>query len=382
VQKYSAGEPSGVIVEGAPYFRPGDLCDTDLAGYQAATLRGTCGPEWGDLVGKRFVLLDAGAALEVVGRVKHCQKLSNGEFVSPEAIEAALDKAAPTMIASFVVHVDEANDRVVALVVPRDLTLSRSETSCDRAEAGLLAAFATLGSSAGLAAHEIPKAVAILSAAWSAESGTLTPSNKVDRAGIVLKFKADLQRIGVGVSGGSRKEQSVDARVCAYLTATPREQALQALGSDVDDVTLDLIGGDSIAAARIAGSFPGRLTIAQVVSLPLSEIWRCVHTGTTSTGPTAQFWSAEAVWAPLVSTRVRPTVRPPCARKTLLITGVTGFIGPHLLSALASHGRWSNVIALVRPPIERSLYSGGTHPLMIRISTNGSLNYESASICF
>ena len=269
-------------------------------------MRGTCGAEWGDLVGKRFVLLDVGSALEVVGRVKHCQKLSNGEFVSPEAIEAALDKADPAMIASFIVHVDEANDRVVALVVPQDLTLSCSETSRGRAEAGLLAAFAKLGASAGLATHEIPKAVAILSEAWSAESGTLTSSNKVDRAGIVGKFGAEMQRIGVG--GGSRKEQSIDAKVCGYLSATTQREALLALGSDADAVTLDVIGGDSIAAARIAGSFPGRLTIAQVVSLPLSELRRCVHNGITTGGPTAQFWTAEAVWSPPVSTPKQSTV--------------------------------------------------------------------------
>lgn len=360
VQKYSAGEPSGVIVEGAPYFRPGDLCDTDQEGYQKATLRGICGTEWGlELVGKRYVLLDAGSALEVVGRVKHCQKLSNGEFISPEAIEAALDKADPVMIASFIVHVDEANDRLVALVVPQDLTLSRPE-SRPRAEAGLLAAFAKLGASAGLATHEIPKAVAILGEAWSAEAGTLTSSNKVDRAGIVGKFAADLHRIGAGMQGGSRKEQSIDAKVCGYLSAQSRQEAVVALGSDADDVTLDVVrimmmdftlqlfdfilkywvlqvGGDSIAAARIAGSFPGRLTIAQVVSLPLSELRRCVHNDTASTsGPALQFWTAEAVWSPPTAI---PIVRPPCELKALLITGVTGFIGPHLLDAIALHGR-------------------------------------------
>ena len=38
-------------------------------------------------------------------------------------------------------------------------------------------------------------------------------------------------------------------------------------------------------------------------------------------------------------------------------------IGPHLLSALASHGRWTKVIALVRPPIERDPAIGLGLPL-------------------
>jgi fatty acid CoA ligase FadD9 len=363
VKRYSAGEPSGVTVDGAPYFRPGDLCDTDQESFHKATLRGTCGPEWGDLVGKKFVLLDAGASLEVVGRVKHCQKLSNGEFVSPEAIEATLDTADPLTIASFIVHVDEANDRVVALVVPQDLTVAGSEAGRARSEAGLLAAFAKLGASAGLASHEIPKAVAVLGKAWSAESGTLTSSNKVDRAGIVEQFAKDLMRIGVGMRGGGAgtKAQSIDAKVCKYLSAQSRQEGLVALGSDVDDVTLDVVGGDSIVAARIAGSFAGRLTIAQVVSLSLSELRRCVHNdGSATTALTPQFWAAEAVWSPPAN--VRPA-QPPSPRKALLLTGVTGFIGPHLLSAIVAHGRWQRVVALVRPPIERQPAVGVHLPL-------------------
>ena len=368
VSRYSAGEASGVTVDGAPYFRPGDLCDTDQESFAKATLQGTCNSQWGDLAGKRFVLLDAGSSLEVVGRVKHCQKLSNGEFVSPEAIEAALDKTDPAAIASFIIHVDEANDRVVALVVPQDLTVGRSECSRRQAEAGLLAAFANAGAAAGLASHEIPKAVAVLDKAWSAQSGTLTSSNKIDRAGIAKQCATDLSRLGIGVgatdssSSAAAKPQSIDEKVSRYLSALTRQEALEALGSSADDMTLDMIGGDSIVAARIAGAYPGRLTIAQVVSLSLSALRSLVHNDRTSLASlTPEFWAAEAVWSP-PSTAV-PAPRQPCARQTLLLTGATGFIGPHLLSALALHGRWQRIIALVRPPIEREPAIGLNLPL-------------------
>lgn len=368
VSRYSAGEASGVVVDGAPYFRPGDLCDTDTESFRSAAGHGTCGSEWGDLVGRRFVLLDAGAALEVVGRVKHCQKLSNGEFVSPEAIEASLAKADAAVISTFIVVLDSARDRVVALVVPHDLALGGSAA----AEARVLAAFRRLGASAGLATHEIPTAVAVLGEAWSPQTGTMTSSNKVDRSGIKTRFAEDLRRLGVGareVVGGAKR--SIDSQVFDYLSAQGRDAAMAALGggsaTDIsDDVTLEALGGDSVAAARIAGSFTGRLTIAQVISLKLSELRHLLHGASThgpptSVGPTPEYWAAEAAWGPPASI---PAARPPTTtRRALLLTGVTGFIGPHLMHALAHHGRWQRIVALVRAPIERSPPIGIDLPL-------------------
>jgi hypothetical protein len=39
--------------------------------------------------------------------------------------------------------------------------------------------------------------------------------------------------------------------------------------------------------------------------------------------------------------------------RTVLVTGITGFVGPFLLEAIASCGRWSRIIAIVRPPYSR-----------------------------
>jgi fatty acid CoA ligase FadD9 len=375
VQQYeSAGDAkkssTGYVVDGVPYFRTGDLCETDREGYESSSTQGTCEQDCGSLAGQRYVLLQSGASLDVVGRAKHCQKLSNGEFVSPEAIETALAGIDPGMVNSFMIKLDVPNDRVVALVVPHDLLLAGSVS----AEAALQQEFVKMARSAGLAAYETPAQVAILSEKWNPQSGTMTSSNKVDRSGIERRFAADLQRIGVGGrdseskaalgdgSGHGSAKQSIDTYVCNYLGAPTEEEADAALlsccagGCDLSSAaTLADIGGDSIMAARVAGSFTDKLTIVQVVSLPLAELRKRVQHGTPPEKEhtdvhTAEFWTAEAdcEWSLPASTAASDD-----GAKILLLTGVTGFIGPVLLAALAQHGRWQKIVALVRPPLER-----------------------------
>ena len=76
VRKYAQGDASGFVVDSIPYFRPGDLCETTEHIHHQSAARGTLGSEWGDLAGCRYAILTYGDDLEVVGRVKNCQKLS------------------------------------------------------------------------------------------------------------------------------------------------------------------------------------------------------------------------------------------------------------------------------------------------------------------
>jgi fatty acid CoA ligase FadD9 len=361
VRKYAQGDPSGFVVESTPYFRPGDLCETTAHSYHGSSMRGTLGSEWGDLAGCRYVMLTYQDDLEVVGRVKNCQKLSNGEFVSPESIEAALAAVEPSIVESLVVVVDVPSNCVVLLVVP--LNLKMAHPSCrGQHEATLVKAFAAAASAAGLASYEVPTSVAILSEKWSTADGTLTSSNKVDRAGIEARFAADLRRLGVSADPEDR-EQTVDARVIAYLSVQSDEEASAIFAGDVfadgataADRTLIELGGDSIAAARIRGSFSSKLDIGQVASLSIGELRKLVH-GTSSTGDglTAEYWESETVWAhqTRASYGMKAVTQHSTDEKVVLVTGVTGFIGPHLLSAISQRGRWSKIVVLVRPPLSR-----------------------------
>eukprot|EP01052_Picozoa_sp_SAG31_P002222 SAG31_NODE_76_length_27534_cov_13.661868_10_plen_1603_part_00 len=362
VRRYAQGDASGFLVDNTPFFRPGDLCETTEHTYYQSAARRTLGSEWGDLAGCRYLMLAYGDDLEVVGRVKNCQKLSNGEFVSPESIEAALAPAEPAVVESFIVVVDAPANRVVSLVVPLDLKMA--DRSCrGQHEAALVKAFAAAADAAGLASYEVPTSVAILAEKWSAARGTLTSSNKVDRAGICRRHQADLQRLGVGAEPGGRK-QTVDARVIEYLSAETDDAADAIFAGDnfadgtaPADLTLTQLGGDSIVAARIRGSFSSKLGIGQVVSLSIRQMRKLVRGNSSMKEDvsTAEHWHSETVW-------IRPPTPALAAVKNrstdgnvLLITGVTGFIGPHLLSALIQLGRWGKIIALVRPPLSRVL---------------------------
>eukprot|EP01051_Picozoa_sp_SAG22_P005607 SAG22_NODE_337_length_12043_cov_58.339556_11_plen_603_part_00 len=256
-------------------------------------------------------------------------------------------------------------------------------TCRDRHEASLLKAFAAAAAATGLAPHEVPTAVAILSEKWSAKDGTLTPSNKVDRAGITSRFGRDLQRIGAGggmagadTSGkGPAAKHALDARVVRFLS-TKAEDAAAAVfrreifadGAAAEDLTIVELGGDSIVAARVKGAFPSKLTIDQIVSLPLGHLRKLVQgTAVGSVGPSADFWASEV-------SRSQQALAPPTDRRSrqaadgddatvVLVTGVTGFVGPHLLAALGRQGRWSKIIALVRPPLSRvGALSSGLQP--------------------
>ena len=123
---------------------------------------------------------------------------------------------------------------------------------------------------------------------------------------------------------------------------------------------------------------PFNLTLKTLIPTPLWEIWRRVHhgkqpaprhtrAGEAHASSAAAFWDAEVAgvdWGPAVAAREAAAAAaaeaddmPASAgatSNTVLVTGVTGFLGPALLEVLAMSGRWTTIIALLRPPLTRA----------------------------
>ena len=387
VAKYQNGSDSGIVVDGTPFFRPGDACRTDSRSFVNPEWQGTFNEDWGDLNGRRGILLSTGDVLEVVGRTKNVVKLSNGEFVSPESIERKLDGVesgveSGVVVDQLLIVVDQRRGCVVALVVPEKLELVGDA----QAEASLLRA---LRGAEGLQSHEKPVAVAIVGKRWSAEMGTMTSSNKLDRASIMRECRDHMIRIGVvrdgdeGIIGKKRvaegeREKKAESksqgnttlldRVCSFF----QESDLSVASSFLPEIQhqndfLEHLGLDSMQASLLCNMLELRgcagFTVVLLMTKSLREIWSRVHERQGERGAAviqrpASFWTAESQWDNnWCITRNQDqddgSGGDDKGELRVLLTGVTGFIGPHLLDAVARCGRWTHIVALVRPPLDR-----------------------------
>eukprot|EP00936_MAST-01D_sp_MAST-1D-sp1_P001131 g1131.t1 len=411
VERYLSGGTGAVMIDGRAFFRTGDIAETSaaaLAQGQRGALDGSLGA---GLAGRPFVRLQSGDPLAVVGRAKNVVKFACGEFVSPEAIEKELRAECPGSLPAMaevdqlVVVVDAPRDRVVALVVAREGAEGGGAIACaaDR-EAQMQEALWRAAEAAGLPPRERPAAVALVSpGSWTVENGCMTSSNKINRKAILAQCAAALQRItgggpgnaaggatggatggGTGGStggGGATLEDRVrlfldplasDAEAEAALpelAQAERRAAVRAADGDGGGaVTLDVLVNESSFISALC-DVHRQLRPHQFMSIALRELRVMLRAGR---GAAAAAPDRTAAVAAFLEGEVVAPVRPAAPVEgqgeevgaadedrggdgALLVTGVTGFLGPHLLGALAASGRWRRVIALARPPLPRVL---------------------------
>ncbi|CAE7239800.1 car [Symbiodinium sp. CCMP2456] len=120
--------------------------------------------------------------LRVIDRKKAFFKLSNGEWVSPEAVEAILMECPE--VQQVLVHGDSAHDCIVAVAVARV-----------PAEQVLDAFRGIMQLRTGLRHFETPQAVHVTSEAWDANNGLLTATGKLCRRKILEHFATPIQEM-------------------------------------------------------------------------------------------------------------------------------------------------------------------------------------------
>lgn len=288
---------------------------------------------------------DPDGRVRVIGRRGDTIKLSQGEFVAPAQIEAALTHP---LVEEVFVHAAAHQANVVALVVPRTEPLRAllgPGVPLDGAEAGaaLLRALHEAARAAELLPFQVPVAVAVVLEPLAAST-----NNKRDRRAIIARHGERLAALQGASSGTATAQPSVlDALRAAAAEVTGRE-----LDPDADlsrQLGLDSLAGvDLLAAAqaRLSRSVP---LAAWFGATSLGDLARRVEAAAdvgrdpgrrgpdapSSREPPSEARDDLALTATL-DAGVLDVAR---ARRAdlghdVLLTGATGFLGAHLLDAL------------------------------------------------
>ena len=230
--------------------------------------------------------------------------------------------------------------------------------------------------------YEIPTSIMLdHDGPWTPQNGCRTSNGKLRRTAIAA-------RAGLSTGGGEAPQSPLEQRAVRFLLSPSDTQAAAALpGALIEGTTLAMLGGDSIMASRVAEKLPS-VGVRRIVSTPLSQLRREIVGGGDVAGSAtmlasrgAPFWEYEVepaveAWGGL------PGVDPASSKEriqsnqdavlvtrsldgavtssgghegAILVTGVTGFLGPHLLDALVADPILAGLTlyCLVRPPLER-----------------------------
>ena len=347
-------KPTGITTaEGVKFFRTGDLGETkrNSPELHAENDIMALSDHFGELAGRRAMILRHGAHLAVIGRAKFIVKHPNGEFISPEKIEATLAGKLPG-VEQFLVFPVQDGASLVVLAVPKDLASAGNHDAELKVRDAVLKASA----SGGLHAYETPRAVALLPERWTRENGATTTSNKVQRKAIADMFAADLARVSPGLDGNGTDATTA---IKAYLATTDDAAAAALLPDCRDDSQLEEMGGDSILWGQLAATmFQGVASISDIVGLPLPQLRRIALRREEAPVRTSKEidWGNETqvLWEPKAALKAPSEKKEDGKEGTVaLITGVTGFLGPYLLAAIGQSRQFTKIIALLRPPLQR-----------------------------
>ena len=284
----------------------------------------------------------ADGRVRIIGRRKHVVKLSQGEFVSPEQIEATL-QASP-VVDQIYVHADPLEAFVVALVVPDGSALfSRFPEldvedwrTRDESAASVVRALAEVARERGLPRYETPLAVHLLDEPMTADNGLMTSSHKPDRRAIAARFEGELSSLNQRARGTAT---SAEAELVEAVKSVAGE-----LGSDLDFAAL---GIDSMARVQLLTLLEERLdrevpVDALLAASSLEDFARRLQQGGDDARRLARADLALSVDLP------EAIALPADGRPSrLLLTGATGFLGMGLLESLLARTE-ARVSCLVR----------------------------------
>jgi nucleoside-diphosphate-sugar epimerase len=175
---------------------------------------------------------------------------------------------------------------------------------------------------------------------------------------------------------GDEKNTTLLDRVCCFF----QESEISVASSFLPEIQhendfLENLGLDSMQASLLCSMLELRgcagFTVVLLMTKSLRQIWSGLHEGRgeegkvggealsglhkTVRGRPASFWTAESKWNNnwRVTKNQKEDREEGKGELRILLTGVTGFIGPHLLDAVARSGRWTHIVALMRPPLDR-----------------------------
>jgi fatty acid CoA ligase FadD9 len=304
----------------------------------------------------------ADGTVRVVGRVKNVIKLSQGEFVAVDHVEAEL--AGCSLVDRIFVQPDAASSALLGVVIPHFGALARALGVNDRAPAELAAhpgaaaivvrALREHGRSCGLASYEVPRAVIVEAAPMTVEGGLLTASGKLARPAVVAHYAAQLAALGsvapeIVDEGGSLLDRLAGAvgRVVGRRV-DPGEGIHEGLGID------SLVAAEALSAASDALGRAVPLAL-WFESRTLADLARRLDRGVLARavgGDEQPRLDLDLDIDLDVDANALPIAAlvPPAV---VLLTGATGLLGVHLLEALVARTS-AHVVCLVRAPSDEA----------------------------
>lgn len=292
-------------------------------------------------------------SITVLGRKSNTVKLANGEFVTLERCEGVLNTCA--MVDRVVLTLDPEAGSLFAIVIARleplaaalsvtEPTALEALVSHPRAESVVLAALVEHGASAGLRAYELPRRVIVDAKPFSTEDRTLTTSQKIDRKGVLARYREALAALSA-----TRVAIARGATLADRLAAIATEVTRRPVGAD--DRLHEGLGLDSLASAEVLAAFA-------------TELGRDVPLAYWSSSSTLRALAARIEAAVDPTLVAREALAEDCALalgtfdralpslahrapERVLLTGATGLLGAHVLESLLRRTR-STVRCLVR----------------------------------
>jgi long-chain acyl-CoA synthetase len=143
-------------------------------------------------------------SLAIIDRKKNLVKLSHGEYVALEKLEAQYKTS--RLVLNMCIHADPLQSYIVGIVVPNEVEVSKVVKSVGanpgdynnpRVLDALVKDFAECAKSAGFKGAELLKAIVLVTEEWTPESGMLTAAQKLNRKYILKHYAeevADLYR--------------------------------------------------------------------------------------------------------------------------------------------------------------------------------------------
>ncbi|KAB5572524.1 fatty acid activator [Coniochaeta sp. 2T2.1] len=146
---------------------------------------------------------DKNGHLKIIDRKKNLIKTQNGEYIALEKLES-IYRSAP-VVANICVYADDSKARPVAIIVPAEPALKKLAGSIGvkgntieelvhnkKLQQAVLKELQAAGRAGGLSGIEIIEGVVMSDEEWTPQNGLVTAAQKLNRKGILNKFRKEV----------------------------------------------------------------------------------------------------------------------------------------------------------------------------------------------
>ena len=186
--------------------------------------------------------------LKIIDRIKNIFKLAQGEFVCAETLEMVYKQN--RAVTQCFIYGSRYESYVLAVIVPdegdlkgvardagvEDLERPLAELCCDKAViAAMRKSIVQTGKDAGMRGFEIPKAIVLEPVLWDVENDFMTPSFKLRRKNLKLRYIQRLHAMYAAFKGLEDVRTASDEELAAIVVRSVEHDKALAAGSSTSD---------------------------------------------------------------------------------------------------------------------------------------------------